>query len=91
MESNGLVTIFEGKNKFPENFAVYQLYHPYLYYHTLKENNQLPIKNISTCYLLRHRINGNSVLRVFNYTFSNPQDMTSIQLLKNAEYTLIQE
>ncbi len=91
MESGGLVTIFEGKNKFPENFAVYQLYHPFLYYHTLKENNQLPIKNISACYLLRHRINGNSVLRVFNYTFSNPLDMTSIQLLENAEYTLIQE
>ncbi len=43
------------------------------------------------CYLLRHRIDGSSVLRIFNYTFSNPQDMTSIQLLKNAEYTLIQE
>jgi len=91
MESDGQVTIFEGKNKFPENFAVYQIYHPFLYYHTLKESKELPIKNINACYLLRHRVNGNSVVRVYHYTFDKPLKMESIRLLKCAEYTLIQE
>ncbi len=32
MEFNGRVTLFEGKNDFPKDFAVYQLFHPFLYY-----------------------------------------------------------
>lgn len=88
-EYNGVVTIFEGKNNFPVNFAVYQLYHPFLYYHNLKENNKLNISEINCCYLLRKREQNSSIIRVYNYTFENPYDMISIKLLKNAQYNLI--
>ena len=88
-EYNGLVTIFEGKNNFPENFAVYQLYFPFLYYYNLQKNNELDIKQINCCYLLRKKENGKSIIRIYLYTFENPMDMTSIKLVKNAQYNLI--
>jgi hypothetical protein len=52
MELDDKVTIFEGKNNFPENFAVYQLFHPFIYYQNLKKEKQLNIKEITCCYLL---------------------------------------
>lgn len=82
-EYNGVVTIFEGKNNFPENFAIYQLYLPTLYYHNLKKDKQLNIKEINCCYLLRKRESGNSIIRIYSYSFDNPFDMTSINLLKS--------
>ena len=88
-EYNGVITVFEGKNNFPENFAVYQLYFPFLYYHNLKETNKLEVKNINCCYLLRKKIDEKSIIRIYQYTFSNPVDMTSIKLIKNAQYNLI--
>ncbi len=90
MEAAGNVTVLESKNKFPPDFAVYQLYHPFLYYHTLKETNELNIKQINGCYLLRHHVDGTTVLRLFLYTFTDPYQMDSIKLLKNAEYRLVQ-
>lgn len=90
LELDGVVTVFEGKNNFPENFAVYQLFHPFLYYQKLKKENQLSIKEITCCYLLRKRNKGTSVIRVYNYTFSKENDLTSIKLLKSKQYNLIQ-
>ena len=88
-EYNGDVTIFEGKNNFPENFAIYQLYLPTLYYHNLEKDKQLNIKGINCCYLLRKREGGNSIIRIYSYKFDDPLDMTSIKLLKCAQYNLI--
>jgi len=89
MELNGIVTVFEGKNGFPENFAIYQLFHPFKYYSKLKKENKLDIKRITACYVLRKKKRGNSVLRLYNYTFEDEDDMTSIKLLKSAQYNLI--
>ncbi|MCH9717589.1 MAG: hypothetical protein K0U52_10960 [Gammaproteobacteria bacterium] len=89
MECDNQVTIFEGKNNFPENFAVYQLYHPFLYYHELKENNQLGINFLNCCYLLRKKTKNGSIIRVYLYTFTDPYDMSSIKLIKSAEYKLV--
>ena len=88
-EYNGIVTIFEGKNNFPENFAIYQLYFPFLYYFNLKKNNKLDIKDINCCYLLRKKENEKSIIRIYLYTFENPLNMASIKLIKNAQYNLI--
>ena len=88
-EYNGVVTVFEGKNNFPENFAVYQLYFPFLYYHKLKTENKLAINDINCCYLLRKKEGEQSVIRIYQYTFENPDDMASIRLIKNAQYNLI--
>ena len=88
-EYNGMVTVFEGKNNFPEDFAVYQLYFPFLYYYNLKKDNKLDIKQINCCYLLRKKEKGKSFIRIYQYLFENPLDMASIKLVKNAQYNLI--
>lgn len=89
MENQGVVTVIEGKNGFPADFAIYQLFHPYLYFRAIKENNQLPIQEITCCYILRKRTKQSSVLRLYNYTFDDPHQISSIRLLKKAEYNLI--
>ena len=91
MEYNGIVTIFEGKNGLPENFAIYQLFHPFKYFSDIKKENKLPIRYITACYVLRFRENNNSVLRLYNYTFEDENNICSIKLLKNAQYNLIGE
>ncbi len=88
-EYNGIVTVFEGKNNFPENFAVYQIYFPFLFYFNLKNSNKLNINNINCCYLLREKKKEGSTIKIYQYTFENPLDMTSIKLIKNAQYNLI--
>jgi len=89
MEYNGMVTVFEGKNGLPKNFAVYQLFHPFKYFSNIKKENKLPIKQITACYILRYRENSHSHLRLYNYTFKNENNICSIELLKNAQYNLI--
>lgn len=89
MELHGVVTIFEGKNGFPENFAVYQLYHPFRYYSILKHEKKLKVEMITCCYVLRKKSTEGSILRLYNYTFEDEDDMSSIKLLKNAQYNLI--
>lgn len=90
MELNGIIAIFEGKNGFPEDFAIYQIFHPFKYYSNLKNTNSLPVEKIVCCYILRKKDNdGNSVLRLYNYTFEDENRMDSIKLLKKAQYNLI--
>ncbi len=89
IEYNGFVTVFEGKNNFPEDFAVYQLYFPFLYYFNLKQENKLEINEINCCYLLRKKDEKNSIIRIYKYTFEKPFDMSSIKLIKSAQYNLI--
>jgi hypothetical protein len=91
LEHEGYVTIFEGKNnnnQWLKNFNVYQLYNPFRYYYELQQKNKLKIKKLTACYLLRQKIDCNSIVRLYNYTFIDPLDMTSIKLLKNKEYRL---
>ena len=92
LENTGYVTVFEGKNAKPnqwiENFNIYQLYNPFRYYYNLKQNNKLNIKKLTACYLVRQKNKDNSIVRLYNYTFGNPLDITSIKLLKKKEYLL---
>lgn len=95
-EHGGTVTVFEGKNGFPDDFAVYQLYNPYRYYHNLKESG-IRIEEVQCCYVLRreekirHKVKKQTVLRVYLYQFTDMMEMTSIKLVKNAQYTLLEE
>ncbi len=89
-EYHGVVTVFEGKNNFPQNFSVYQLFHPFLHYQNLKKKKKIAIKEVNCCYLLR-KIHGNeSIVRLYLYTFTDANDMSSISLRKCDEYRLIQ-
>ncbi len=90
MELDGVVTIFEGKNNFPKDFAIYQLFTPFLYYQKLKEEKQLNIDKVTCCYLLRKKEEKGSIIRIYNYTFTDIKQITSIQLLKSKQYNLIQ-
>lgn len=89
MELHGAITVFEGKNGFPSDFAIYQLFHPYKYYTHLKKINKLNATSITCCYVLRKAEREKSVLRLYNYTFDDENDMASIRLLKNAQYELV--
>jgi len=88
-ELNNVVTVFEGKNNFPDDFAIYQLFHPFKYYTILKNKNELPVNKITCCYVLRKIEKDMSILRLYNYTFENENSMSSIKLLKSAQYNLI--
>jgi hypothetical protein len=46
------------------------------------------IKKLTACYLVRQKIKLDSNVRLYNYTFENPLDITTIKLLKKREYRL---
>lgn len=89
LEHQGVVTVVEGKNGFPQDFAVYQLFHPFKYYSTLKRNNRLSIKQITCSYVLRERGRDGSILRLYDYTFDDENQIASIRLLKKSQYILV--
>lgn len=89
LEYQGNVTVIEGKNKFPDDFAVYQLFHPYKYYCDLKKEKNINIKQVSSCYILRGQSEKGTVLRIYRYTFDDENQIGSIKLVEKAEYTLV--
>ncbi|MHB8282862.1 MAG: type II restriction enzyme [bacterium] len=98
-ENNGFVTVFEGKNagnsisvspsyNWLKNFNIFQLYNPFRYYYELKERNKLNIKKLTACYLIRQKTENGSIIRLYNYIFEDPINITSIKLVKKNEYIL---
>lgn len=86
-EHEGKVAALEAKNGFPVDFAVYQIYHPYLSYHQRSIEGVIRgVNEIVGCYLLRDR--EQHCIRLYLYTFPCPDDMMSIRLVKKAEYIL---
>ena len=81
----GAVTVFEAKNGEPPDFNVFQLFNPFRYYSGLGANRDIPMVSINGCYLLRQGYR----LRLYLYSFADPHDPGSIQLFRNAEYTLV--
>ena len=81
------VTILEAKNIFQEDFAVYQLFHPYLYYDKYRRSGRLAIGDIQCCFVQRDWIAKESVLRFHLYRFTN-RDLASIELIRKKQYTL---
>ena len=90
LEFNGDVTVFEAKNGFPVDFAVYQIYHPFKYYFEMKARGRIDVKNVNCCYVLRKFIKGRSVIRFYLYAFDDLSNMGSLRLLKCREYILEQ-
>jgi hypothetical protein len=88
MELNNIVTIFEGKNRFVPDFAIYQIFIPLKYFTILKYKDKLNIESINACYILREKQEESSILRLYQYIFENEEDMSSIKLIKNAQYNL---
>src|SRR3990167_3216598 len=67
IEFQGIIGIFEGKNGRPENFSIYQLYHPFLYYFNANRKTELKgkIKNIFCVYVLREKSKGGDLLKLW--------------------------
>ncbi len=83
LEYLGMITVFEAKNGAPPDFNVFQLFHPFRYY--LRATENLDVESIQCCYLLRQ----DNRLRLYLYSFPEPDNPGSIQLQRNAEYTLV--
>ena len=83
MEYLGAITIFEAKNGEPIDFNIFQLFNPFRYY--LQATANLEVESIRCCYLLRQ----GDRLRLYLYSFADQDNPGSIQLQRNAEYTLV--
>ena len=82
-EHNGRVTVIEAKNGFHDNFAVYQIFLPFLDY----QSKNIPgVKKVECCYLLQDK--PRNIIRLYLYSFTDPEDIGSIQLIKKSEYLL---
>jgi len=91
IEYKGIIGIFEAKNGEPDNFSVYQIYHPFLYYYNAKQKPEMreQIKEIICVYVVRNSVENIDNLRLWAYTFSKPDDITSIRFIKSTEYKLV--
>ena len=91
IEYQGTIGVFEAKNGQPDNFAIYQIYHPFLYYYEAKKDKNIndKLKKIICVYLVRNTKTND--IHLWAYTFSNPYDISSIKFLKSATYQLIQK
>jgi len=87
IEFEGIVAVFEGKNGYPDNFSIYQIYHPFLYYHNASKTDELKdkIKGIVAVYVVRQM----NIIKCYLYTFDEPLELTSIRLLKSTQYNLV--
>jgi hypothetical protein len=93
IEYKGIIGIFEAKNGTPDNFSIYQLYHPFLYYYNAKRKPELKdkIKDILCVFVVRNKLDGFDNISLWAYTFENPLDITSIKFIKSATYKLINQ
>ncbi len=94
IELDGNIFVFEAKNGMPDNFSIYQLYHPFLYYINIEKNHQElhgKVKNIFGVYVVRDSEEEYDILKLWIYTFNDPWQMDSIRLIKSRSYKLISE
>lgn len=93
IEFEGTIAVFEAKNGKTDNFSLYQIYHPFLYYHVARQKLEMrdKIKDIVCVYVVRQKLHGQSVLKLWKYTFEKPDDIASIKFLDSACYNLIKE
>jgi hypothetical protein len=94
VEKNGEIAVIEAKcasGALPKDFAVVQLYLPY---RRLVEmlGSKLDAKKIRSLFLVQYmRPDGKDCIRVYEYTFTDPQSMSSLRFVRNAEYVLNKE
>jgi len=91
IEFKGTIGVFEGKNGKPDNFAVYQIYHPFLYYYKANFDSSISgrIKKVICVYVVKTFENKNLKLKLWSYSFEDPNDITSIKFIKSICYNLI--
>ena len=87
LEHDGLITVIEAKNGFPADFNIFQLYNAFRYYRRIIDARpDRATITIACCYLLRQ----GPIVRIYRYTFADLDLPSSIQLIANAEYRLVE-
>ncbi|MDD9802184.1 MAG: hypothetical protein OXU53_06490 [Deltaproteobacteria bacterium] len=86
-EYDNCVTIFKGKSVPTPDFPVHQLFHPWLYFTTLRENGEIESKGLGCCYLMHFTQGEALVVRLYMYEFGK-KNPASISLKRCAEYRL---
>ncbi len=91
IEFDGVIGVFEGKNGSPHDFAVYQIYHPFLYYYNANFESSIKgrIKEIVCVYVVKKKEKGITKLKLWAYSFDDPKDITSIKFVKSTCYNLL--
>jgi hypothetical protein len=91
LEDKGSITVFEAKNWISgrNDFAVYQLYHPFLHYYSLMEAGELDVQEVNCCYAVRKKTSDGVQIDIYLFTFDEPLDMSSIRLLRSHSYLLL--
>ena len=91
IEFQGTIGVFEAKNGNSNNFSLFQIFNPYLYYYNASKQKDLigKIKNIVCVFVVRKKINNIEVINLWSYTFTNFNDITSLKFIKSASYKLI--
>ena len=90
-EDKGAITVFEAKNWIRDrnDFAVYQLYHPFLHYYSLMEAGELDVHEVNCCYAVRKKIAEGVQIEIYLFTFDEPLNMSSIRLIRSHTYQLL--
>lgn len=86
LELSGAITVFEAKNGEPADFNVAQIFNPFCYYQRIAQDEGWSGVTVTSCYLLR----SGPRLRLYLYTFDDLTRPSSIRLLRNAQYTLVE-
>jgi hypothetical protein len=93
VEKNGDLAVGEAKyfskiGFFPRDFAVAQVYLPFRRLMKLREQRKW--KTSARCmFLVQYRpTEEEQAIRIYEYNFTDPNDMASIKLMKNSEYRL---
>lgn len=89
LEYLGEVTICEGKNGSPVDFALYQLYHPFRYFCNLRDQKALPITALSVALANRYQEADHTVVELRKYRFKEQHRLNSLELEKAARYRLM--
>ena len=77
-ETKESVTIMEAKNVINNNMNIRQLYYPFRLW---SNKVRKPIRNVFSIY-------SNKVYKLLEYEFTDPHDFSSIQLIKESNYSL---
>lgn len=88
LEYEGKIYVFEAKSGKPKSFAIYQIYHPFLYYHLAKSRPAMKgkIQEIYGVYVVRERSKSYTKLSIWMYFFRYPLNAKSIYLEKSCTY-----
>jgi hypothetical protein len=91
IERGNEITLVEAKSsvgELPKDFAVGQVYLPYRRLIKVLEDKHKKARVRSLFLVQYKRDDGRTAMRVYEYTFDDPQDMGSLRFVSNAEFAL---